>query len=530
MKLFAATTLALGAEGIRGKEGTMREAFDALTRFGKQLPLVKYPEDKWTAITECMATAGPTLWPTASDAAWDGWTQFGITGGTADDPWTDHNPSCGFNENDPRNLTFQGHKFPIIEPCNTVSNLAYYRIVPDLCNMRQNLTMSDEYATALISGFATLGMGSSFMHGSRTHLGSTFDNVPIAVIAYQYQQLMTDSLKVGANGTDSILHEISATPRAYDGRTLANKLITVPLDFEIADWNEALQELDVPDYFFTFSTIIVNGLTLILPDAVADEVINIAIALFSTMLPPDVKDFLTNKYLPNVRGAMDQFQLTLKEKEALVPVIAGTIMKLLWAFVWQEQTFLYPFIFDAKWNLIGNLLTPPLFALANKLTKFPHDDLDYQKQKDIYPGQAHCNIKAAAPHAKWHDISATGLMDMAFMSDYVRQAIDIAQARGPPSYATSADEVFIKTDIFDEWAAESAAENAADDWTSAGLVAVVKDIVNEADSCSTGVADGSITYEDLACFLRSVDSYASFIKRVYDGVSAYDPEVASVMV
>jgi len=276
MKLFAATTLAIGAEGIRGQEGTMREAFDSLTRFGTRLP-GKYPEDKWTAITACMATAGDTLYPTASDAAWDGWTSFGISGGTPEDPWTDHNPSCGFNENDPRNLTFRGHQFPIIEPCNTVSNLAYYRILPDLCNVRHNLTMSDEYANALINGFATLGMGSSFMHGSRTHLGGTFDNVPIAVIAYQYQQLMTDSLKNSVNS--SVLHEISPTPRAYDGRVLANKLITIPLDFEIPDWNEALQELDVPDYFFTFACIIVNGLTLILPEAVEDEVINVAIQL-----------------------------------------------------------------------------------------------------------------------------------------------------------------------------------------------------------------------------------------------------------
>lgn len=237
------------------------------------------------------------------------------------------------------------------------------------------------------------------------------------------------------------------------------------------------------------------------------------------MLPPDVKTFLTDQYLPTFRAAMD-FQLTLKEKEATVPVILGTVMKLLWAFVWQEQTFLYPFIFDAKWNFIGNLLTPPLFSLANKLTKFPHDDQDYQKQKNIYPGQAHCNIKAAAPHAKWHDISATGLMDMAFMSDYVRTAIDVAQARDAPTYATSPDEVFIKTDIFDEWAAEV----SADDWATAGLVAVVKGMVNDADSCGSGVADGIITYADLACWLRTIDSYESFIKKMFDGVSAYDPD------
>jgi len=376
--------------------------------------------------------------------------------------------------------------------------------------------MSDEYANALINGFATLGMGSSFMHGSRTHLGGTFDNVPIAVIAYQYQQLVTDSLKVSVNS--SVLHEISPTPRAYDGRVLADKLITIPLDFEIPDWNEALQELDVPDYFFTFACIIVNGLTLILPKDIEDEVINVAIALFSNMLPPEVKTFLTDQYLPTFRAAMT-FQLTLEEKEAMVPVILGTVMKLLWAFVWQEQTFLYSFIFDPTWNYIGNLLTPPLFSLANNLTQFPHDDMDYQKQKDVYPGQAHCNIKAAAPHAKWHDISATGLMDMAFMSDYVRTVIDVAQARDSSHYDTSPDEVFIKTDVFDTWAAEV----VKDDWASAALVKVVKGMVSDADTCVSGAVDGTITYADLACWLRTIESYESFIKKIFDGVSADSP-------
>ena len=148
------------------------------------------------------------------------------------------------------------------------------------------------------------------------------------------------------------------------------------------------------------------------------------------------------------------------------------------------------------------------------------------KGSNIYPGQSYCNVKASAPHAKWHEISATGLMDMAFMSDYVRTAIDTAQARESPSYATSADEVFIKTDIFDEWAAEF----AANDWASEGLVSVVKDMVNEADSCGSGAADGSITWAELTCFIRGIDSHASFIKRVFDGVSAYDLDLPTVLV
>lgn len=383
--------------------------------------------------------------------------------------------------------------------------------------------MSDEYVNALISSFATLGMGSSFMHGSRTQLGGTFDNVPIGVIAYQYHQLMTDSLKVGVNGTDSVLHEISPTPRAYDGRTLANKLITIPLDFEINDWNSNLQNLDVPDYFFTFSTIIVNALTLMAPDSVADVIINVALKLFGNMLSPEVAKFITETYVENIRGATTDFQLTIQEKEALVPVFLGTVMKLLWAFVWQEQTFVYKFEFNAEWNLAGNLVTPSVFKLANKLTKFPHDDLDYQEGSDIYPGSSYCNVKASAPHAKWHMISATGLMDLAFMSDAVRTTIDVAQARGSPSYETSEDEVFITTDIFDEWAAEFASEPQSEaKLARQGFAAVVKEMVHEADSCGSGSADGTITWKELTCFITGIDSSTNFMKRLFNAISAHN--------
>merc|ERR1711865_411304 len=257
------------------------------------------------------------------------------------------------------------------------------------------------------------------------------------------------------------------------------------------------------------------------PDDVADEIINVAISAFGNMLSDDVRVFITETYVQNIRGAVD-FQLTLEEKEALVPIFLGTVLKLLWAFVWQEQTFVYPFQFNAEWNLAGNLVTPSLFALANNLTKFPHNDDDYQQTKDIYPGQSHCNVKASAPHAKWHEISATGLMDLAFMSDAVRTTINAAQARTSSPYVTSEDEIFITTDIFDEWAAEFAAEPSSEAYfAKQGFVAVIKDMVHEADSCGSGSADGSITWKEFTCFITGVDSSTSFIKRIFDGISVH---------
>merc|ERR1711907_845132 len=174
-------------------------------------------------------------------------------------------------------------------------------------------------------------MGSSFMHASRTGLGGTFDNVPIAVIAYQYFQFMNTALTTGVEKDDSILHELSPTPRAYDGRELARRLHTIPLDFELEKWNDALNNLDTLDYYITFAGIIVNALTLLAPDFINDVLIPPLMSIFG--LSDEVKEFILKTYLPVIREANAKFNLSLKEKAALVPKALGTVLKLIWAFM-----------------------------------------------------------------------------------------------------------------------------------------------------------------------------------------------------
>ena len=48
-------------------------------------------DEHWGAITVCLGTAGDSLYPAASDAAWIGWTRFGINGGFPNDPWRINN-------------------------------------------------------------------------------------------------------------------------------------------------------------------------------------------------------------------------------------------------------------------------------------------------------------------------------------------------------------------------------------------------------------------------------------------------------
>lgn len=58
----------------------------------------------------------------------------------------------------------------IHEPCNYVSNVAYYHAASRLCEY-PDWSLNDEYKRELKRGFLILTMGSAFWHGSHTYLG-----------------------------------------------------------------------------------------------------------------------------------------------------------------------------------------------------------------------------------------------------------------------------------------------------------------------------------------------------------------------
>ena len=59
-----------------------------------------------------------------------------------------------------------------MQPCNYASNMAYYRVVSQLCQHHGRWNIEEEYVRGLVQGFSALGMGSSFFHGSETNLGN----------------------------------------------------------------------------------------------------------------------------------------------------------------------------------------------------------------------------------------------------------------------------------------------------------------------------------------------------------------------
>ena len=64
---------------------------------------------------------------------------------------------------------------------------------------------------------------------------------------------------------------------------------------------------------------------------------------------------------------------------------------------------------------------PGLNKVANLLTGFKHADADQQRCERVYAADDRCRKLDVAPHAKWHESSANGLLDLALLADDVHK-------------------------------------------------------------------------------------------------------------
>ena len=111
------------------------------------------------------------------------------------DHWGDCRPENGwcdtmdyqeFSENR-KGETFGRENIIIFEPCNYVSNIAYYHATTRICDY-PDFTIDKDYQIAMKRSFMTLTIGSAFWHGSQTALGYIFDNNFIVFTIYVAHQ------------------------------------------------------------------------------------------------------------------------------------------------------------------------------------------------------------------------------------------------------------------------------------------------------------------------------------------------------
>lgn len=377
---------------------------------------MEYDRTYYQELRQCMDTLDPLL-TSSQDAAWQGIIDYWNTNGTADDRWGSYNPD--YAELNITETSLFG--MTIYEPCNYASNIATVHVLTELCGHKTSsnpFRMPTEYVNALGTGFSTLTMGSSFMHGTHTELGHQQDTHAISVIAFLVHQASLSKLP----GASSVVIDLSYEPRNTSSLMLADEFLNMYGTLPVDQWHDKIDSLDIPDYFLLFAGIYSSALTIAFePDTVDSIILKMADAFG---LPDDFLHFIMDDYLPELRNLTSEIEIGALQKTKFIENILATTSKLIYAFLWQEQVltddsvFLDPAVNEAGWELL-----PVVNEWANSLNSFEYYDLDYQNGINIYPGDTWCNPVYA--HAKWHLESALGLLDLVYLGDEMLGILDL---------------------------------------------------------------------------------------------------------
>jgi len=376
-------------------------------------------DDFYDSLVSCLKKTDDNLYKSVNHQ-WSGLKQYAQTGGSTADKWY----KCNDN-NKPknqiwyeRNCTIEKYgNMPVWEPCNYASNIAYYHTVIEHC-AKKTWSMSKDSMNTIIKSYASLGAGSSFMHMSETNVGGISDVRVNDLIGYIAFHEAMSGLK--ANG--SILHELSKTKRITPVNEVVDDLMMMYINKPADHWGPGLNQADIASLPLSMCGFFSGALSMVLPDDITKIVVGGLLEFFHAFTDrPELKEICVDKFLPAFSDATKDFRpLPLEERVKFGRNLVGTAVKLLYAFVWQEQVITNEIVFKPQVNQIGALLQPMLnnFVTEN-IETFKYSNPDFGSGKNFFAGQTRCN--KWDPHSKWHLQTAIALTDFIFLADEMHQ-------------------------------------------------------------------------------------------------------------
>lgn len=221
-----------------------------------------------------------------------------------------------------------GKKILIEEPCNYVSNVAFYHSVTRICDYPE-WNISKKAIQSQKRSFSTLSMGSHFWHASHTFAGKVFDNVMMSVVAY----LVIESITEKMPGDSIILKQMSETPRKKTSSEVVEGLTTMFIDQPPSEWSMTLNNIDMPtDYYMIFTAIVASVGALVLPGFVIEYTIGYLAPL--VIADKENAAFFSNKWLPELLHSTSSISLSSEDSKSIQNKFEGMLIKIAYAFLW----------------------------------------------------------------------------------------------------------------------------------------------------------------------------------------------------
>ena len=177
-----------------------------------------------------------------------------------------------------------------------------------------------------------------------------------------------------------------------------------------------LMEVYPYDYFYTFAGMIVTIIFAVLPDFAANWIIVGLLNLIFGQMLPEVVTFFVDHYIPEIKQVLKPVKVTFQDSIDILTAFFGMLIKMLWAFLWQEQFLTPAWAFKLIPLHVGAAITPYVMAFGSKIDGIEQTSDYMVRGEDVYPGWRHCNVKS--DHALWHQISADALTDLVLVVDY----------------------------------------------------------------------------------------------------------------
>lgn len=104
------------------------------------------------------------------------------------------------------------------------------------------------------------------------------------------------------------------------------------------EWGKVMDLGDYPkDYFTNFGAIVCNFVSFVFPGSIADPLIRlIAKYVLPAETPEEERKWLVDGYLPEIIKATKNNSIPFKERVHLLYKLVGVIIKLIFAFAFQE--------------------------------------------------------------------------------------------------------------------------------------------------------------------------------------------------
>lgn len=183
----------------------------------------------------------------------------------------------------------------------------------------------------------------------------------------------------------------------------------------VEDWPYILMTNPFPhEYYRVFGAIISTSMAMMFPFFIARTLVML---LASVLLPTEDKDFLKNEYLPILGESIKDLHIPFSERAKVGGMFAGFIVKIVFAFLYQEQFVKLPGFKTDFMIALGGENIATITGIANMLTGFPQTDLDVNTSHNVYPGSKWCNVHSS--HSIWHEASANGLLDLVFITNHI---------------------------------------------------------------------------------------------------------------